>query len=103
MPGVRLQEANDHRTRLDLANLLEGERRDGQDDIGLRQHGSLTTRPFALLVQRVRKLRADSRAGFEQHPGSRASEFVDDLRYERDASFTGRALFERAYRDRHLD
>ena len=97
-----LHEADDHGAGLELADLFEAERRDGQQHVGLRQDRRRTTGPFALLVEGIGELRPHAGAGLEQHARARGDELVDHLGYEADASFTGRALAQRAYRDRHL-
>jgi hypothetical protein len=99
---MRLEKSHHHRAGFELTDLFHRQWRDRQQHIGLRQHRGLATGPFTFLVERVWKLGSCSGAGFEQYTRPGAGEFVDDLWHERDASFTGRALFERAYRDRHL-
>src|SRR4051812_19952400 len=97
---MRLQEADDHRTRSELADLFQAERGDREDHVRLWEDGGAVG-PFALFVQRVRELGAYASPRLQHDPCTCRRELVHDFGYETDASFTGRAFTQRADRYRH--
>ena len=101
--GLRLQDAEQHRTRLHPRDRIRGRRLHARDDIGvgdrrLRIIDQLRTR---VGIGLVREVRVATEAALDPHRGAGGNEFLAGFRRQRDALLARRGFARNTQDDRH--